>query len=68
MTAVEQFENKSRNVSSYKLMPNEVRRRRLRFDFDLIHKTPHPVLAWFDGLHDGVFRGVEMFGGMLVLG
>jgi len=42
---------------------------RLRlFNLHLIHKTPHPVLARFDGLHDGMFCGVKMFRCVLVFG
>jgi len=38
----------------------------LRFEFHLVHETPHPIFARLDGLHDGMFGGVEMFCGMLV--
>ncbi len=31
-----------------------------------IDVAPAPVFAAFDGLHDGVFGGVEVFGGVLV--
>jgi hypothetical protein len=34
----------------------------------LIHETPHPTFARLDGLHDGMFGGMEMFRGVLVLG
>jgi hypothetical protein len=42
--------------------------RQLRFEFNLVNETPHPIFARLDGLHDGMFGGVEMFRGMLVFG
>jgi hypothetical protein len=35
---------------------------------DLIDVTPTPVLAGFDGLHDRVPGGMEMFGSVFVFG
>ena len=40
----------------------------LRFDFDLIDETPHPVLAWLNGLHNRMLRGMEMLGGVFIFG
>jgi len=34
----------------------------------LVHETPHPILSWLDGLHDGMLGSAEMLGGVLVLG
>src|ERR1035438_3019711 len=33
-----------------------------------VHVAPDPILARLDGLHQGVMRGVKVFGGVLVLG
>ena len=38
----------------------------LRLEYNFIDETPQPVLSGFDGLHDGMFRGVEMFCRVLV--
>src|SRR5579863_9044532 len=37
-------------------------------NFYFIDVTPSPILAGFDGLNDGMLRGVKMFRGVLVLG
>lgn len=36
-------------------------------DFDLVHIAPAPVFAGLERLDDGMFRGMKMFGGVLVL-
>src|SRR5215475_5575124 len=36
-------------------------------NFDLIHETPHPILAWLDGLHDRMLRRVKVLRCMFVL-
>jgi hypothetical protein len=38
----------------------------LRFQNNLVYKTPHPVFTRFDGLHDGMFAGVKMFSGVFI--
>jgi hypothetical protein len=40
----------------------------LWFEFDLIDKAPHPILARLDGLHNRMLRGMKMFGGVFVFG
>jgi hypothetical protein len=42
--------------------------KKLGFEHDFVGVAPHPVLAGFDGLDDGVFGFVEVFGGVLVFG
>jgi hypothetical protein len=41
---------------------------RLRLQNNLIYKAPHPVFTRFDGLHDRVLGGVEMFSCVSVFG
>jgi hypothetical protein len=38
------------------------------FECDLINKAPHPIFTGFKGLDDRVPGGMEMLGGMLILG
>jgi hypothetical protein len=42
--------------------------KKLGFEHDFVGVAPHPVFARLDGLNDGVFGFVEVFGGVLVLG
>jgi len=37
-------------------------------NFYFIDVTPSPILARFDGLNDGMLRGVKMLRGVLILG
>jgi hypothetical protein len=63
MIAAERHQNKNTNlVKSCKMLL------RLWFEFYLIHKTPHPILAWFDRLNDGVLCCAKVFCRVLVLG
>jgi hypothetical protein len=39
-----------------------------RFEDQFVDETPHPILTGFDRLHDGMFAGVKVFGGMFILG
>jgi hypothetical protein len=36
--------------------------------FHFIYVAPSPIFAGFERLHDGMFGGVKMLGGMLVFG
>jgi hypothetical protein len=42
--------------------------RRLRFELNLVDKTPHPIFAWLDRLHDGMFCSMKVFRSMFVFG
>jgi hypothetical protein len=47
--------------------PTEEAERRLReVEFDLVDVTPAPGFAGFERTHDGVFRAMEVFGGVFV--
>jgi hypothetical protein len=37
-------------------------------ELHLVHETPAPIFARFDGPHDGVLRSVKVLGCVLVLG
>jgi hypothetical protein len=37
-----------------------------KIQFDFIHKTPAPILAGLNGLHDRVLRVMKVFSGVLV--
>jgi len=41
---------------------------RSRLDKNFVNKTPHPILTRLNRLHDRMFGGVKMFGGMFILG
>ena len=34
----------------------------------LVDVAPAPVFSWLEGAHDGVFRLMEMFGGVFIFG
>jgi hypothetical protein len=42
--------------------------RSVALEHELIDVAPHPGFAGLEGTDDGVFDGVKMFGGVLVLG